>query len=192
MIAGKFVLIPRTQPFGCSIETKKVVAIKDAPTYAGQVATILNENCVACHRVGETGPMALDTFEGARKFATISLESPRVSRCRPGSRSSASASSPSERRLTDTQIKTLADWASAGAPAGDLVKAPSPTFTQGWALGKPDLVLEMPETYDVPASGPDIYRCPSCYRFPLPKTKKWSRWSTDQAIEPRCITSLAT
>ncbi len=36
VIAGKFVLTPRTQPFGCSIESKKVVAIKDAPIEAGQ------------------------------------------------------------------------------------------------------------------------------------------------------------
>ena len=30
---------------------------------------------------------------------------------------------------------------------------------EGWALGTPDLVLEMGEDFTVPASGPDLYRC---------------------------------
>jgi hypothetical protein len=37
---------------------------------------------------------------------------------------------------------------------------PAPAkFSDGWTLGKPDLVLEMGEEFTVPATGPDIYRC---------------------------------
>jgi hypothetical protein len=166
VVAGKFVLLPRTEPFGCDIETKKTVALRDAPTYAGQVARILNENCVACHRKGETGPMALDTFEGARRFADNIAGVTSRKLMPPWKPVAGHGSFSAERRLSDEKIKTLADWASAGAPAGDLTKAPKPpTFTPGWALGKPDLVLEMPESYEVPASGPDIYRC---FVLPVP------------------------
>ena len=66
---GKFVLNPRTEAFGCAIESKKTVAEAGAPTYAADVAPILNANCVSCHREGETAPMPLDTFEAARRFA---------------------------------------------------------------------------------------------------------------------------
>jgi hypothetical protein len=39
-------------------------------------------------------------------------------------------------------------------PRGDLSKMPQlQQFTDGWQLGKPDLVLEMPVGYEVPASG---------------------------------------
>jgi mono/diheme cytochrome c family protein len=166
VIAGKFVLLPRTEPFGCDIESKKAVVLKDAPTYAGSVAKILNASCVSCHRPGETGPMPLDTFEGARRFADNIAGVTSRKQMPPWKPAPGHGSFQSERRLTDAQIKTLAEWASAGAPPGDLTKAPRPqAFTQGWALGKPDLVLTMPTEYEVPASGADIYRC---FVLPIP------------------------
>lgn len=33
-----------------------------------------------------------------------------------------------------------------------------PKFASGWQLGEPDLVVQMPTAYHVPADGPDIYR----------------------------------
>ena len=45
-------------------------------------------------------------------------------------------------------------------------------FTEGWQLGKPDLVLEMPGDFDIPADGPDIYRS-----FVMP-----TRLKTDQTV----------
>src|SRR5262249_54563836 len=33
-----------------------------------------------------------------------------------------------------------------------------PQFPEGWQLGKPDLVIEMPVSFAIPASGPDLYR----------------------------------
>ena len=38
------------------------MASADAPTYNGEVRTILQENCVSCHREGGTGPVALTTY----------------------------------------------------------------------------------------------------------------------------------
>ncbi len=166
VIAGKFVLLPRTEPFGCDIEKLKAVALQDAPTYSGSVAKILNENCASCHRPGETGPMRLDTFEGARRFADNIAGVTGRKQMPPWKPALGHGAFKSERRLTDAQIKVLAEWASAGAPPGDLTKAPKPqAFTQGWALGKPDLVLTMPESYEIPASGPDVYRC---FVLPIP------------------------
>jgi hypothetical protein len=46
-----------------------------------------------------------------------------------------------------------------------------PEFTDGWHLGKPDLILEMPASYEVPASGPDIYR-----NFSIPMNLKEDKW----------------
>ena len=44
-------------------------------------------------------------------------------------------------------------------PEGNNSEKPAPpTFTSGWQLGKPDLVVEMPTGFHVPADGPDIYR----------------------------------
>lgn len=164
VIAGKFVLNPRTEPFGCSIETRKEVKLPGAPTYAGQVAQILNENCVACHRTGETGPMALDTFESARRFADNIAGVTGRKQMPPWKPIAGHGEFKATRKLSDAQIKTLSDWAATGALPGDLTKAPKPpTYSAGWALGPPDLIVSMPEEYTVPASGADIYRC-----FPIP------------------------
>jgi Flp pilus assembly protein TadD len=62
------------------------------------------------------------------------------------------------RRLTDSEIRLLADWAAAGAPEGPRDQAPAPpTFPDGWQLGPPDLVLEAAAPLAVPASGPDLF-----------------------------------
>jgi hypothetical protein len=64
------------------------------------------------------------------------------------------------RRLSDAEVRTLARWADTGAREGDPKDLPSlPKFSSGWQLGKPDLVLKMPEPFTVPGDGPDIFQC---------------------------------
>ena len=53
-----------------------------------------------------------------------------------------------------TERQTLVAWAGGGAVNGDPTDLPArPTFSDGWALGKPDVVLEMQEDYPIPARG---------------------------------------
>jgi hypothetical protein len=63
------------------------------------------------------------------------------------------------RRLTEAQIATIQQWVNDGLLEGDPGKLPAmPPFTEGWQLGQPDLVVTMNESFEVAASGPDIYR----------------------------------
>ena len=63
-----------------------------------------------------------------------------------------------ERRLSDAQIRLIADWVGQGAPEGNPSEIPPlPKFTEGWQLGPPDLILEAQSAYTLPASGPDVY-----------------------------------
>ena len=59
------------------------------------------------------------------------------------------------RRLADDELKTLVDWASTGATEGDAKDAQplARNFAEGWIIGKPDMVIEMPEEFHVPAQG---------------------------------------
>ena len=41
-----------------------------APTFHKDVAPILNDNCVSCHRPGEIGPMSFLTYESTRPWAS--------------------------------------------------------------------------------------------------------------------------
>jgi len=56
--------------------------------------------------------------------------------------------------LSAAEIETLAKWADAGAAKGDPKDMPPPVdWVEGWGIGKPDQVYELPVAYDVPASG---------------------------------------
>jgi hypothetical protein len=61
--------------------------------------------------------------------------------------------------LSEAQIKTLREWADAGAPEGDGKAPAAPKFPEGWQGGTPDLVLKMPAAFEVPADGPDVFQC---------------------------------
>src|SRR6185437_8160956 len=73
------------------------------------------------------------------------------------------------RTLSDAQIALLRTWAEQGAPEGDpAAKPPLPDLPNGWQLGQPDLVVEAPKAFTVPASGGDLFRN---FVIPVPLTK---------------------
>lgn len=64
-----------------------------------------------------------------------------------------------DRGLAKADLDTLIAWTDAGAPGGNPKDAPKPIeFTEGWNIGKPDVILEMPSEYQVPASGTVEYQ----------------------------------
>lgn len=163
VLAGKKVVSVRLPAVGCAIERDAPVPARRTsalPTYAHDVAPILNANCVSCHRTGEIGPMALGTYTQAKQFAANIAGVTTARQMPPWKPVGMNGAFHGERKLSETQIKTLAAWANGGMPSGNLKQlAPAPQFASGWKLGKPDLVLTMPESFSVPASGSDIYRC---------------------------------
>jgi hypothetical protein len=63
-----------------------------------------------------------------------------------------------DRRLSDADISTLSAWADGGAVEGDAKDMPPPrTFQDGWNI-KPDMIIEMPKDFNVPASGTVAYQ----------------------------------
>lgn len=63
-----------------------------------------------------------------------------------------------ERRLTDEQIQLFDRWLKAGTPEGSAADAPrAPVFTQGWQLGRPDLIVQAPGPFPVPPDGSDLF-----------------------------------
>ncbi len=70
-----------------------------------------------------------------------------------------------DRSLPESAVRTIARWVDAGAPEG-LAPSSVPsgstaaaiTWTDGWTIGKPDIVFEMPVSVEVPASGTQPYQ----------------------------------
>jgi mono/diheme cytochrome c family protein len=134
-------------------------APQDVVTFSEHVAPILYQNCVTCHRPGEAAPFSLISYEDAVKRGPLMVDVTKSRYMPPWHAEPGFGDFADERRLTDAQIDTIARWVAGRMPRGDAARMPKvPSFTDGWQLGKPDLVLEMPEAFDVPASGPDIYR----------------------------------
>lgn len=62
--------------------------------------------------------------------------------------------------LSQRQIDLISAWIDCGLSEGapeDRIEAPQ-FPADGWALGEPDRIMKMPQPYDVPATGDDIYR----------------------------------
>ena len=61
--------------------------------------------------------------------------------------------------LTDAEIEVVQQWLADGAPEGDPRDLPArPQWTEGWQLGRPDLVVTLPQPYVLPADGTDVSR----------------------------------
>ncbi len=59
-----------------------------------------------------------------------------------------------DQSLTDAQIDTIAKWVDGGAPRGNTDDLPpAPTFATGWSHGEPDVVIDMPVDFEIPAEG---------------------------------------
>jgi mono/diheme cytochrome c family protein len=128
-------------------------------TFNHDIAPILFQNCASCHREGEAAPFPLLTYEDASKRAKLIAKVTNSRFMPPWKAEPASFAYRDERRLTDVQIALIQQWYAQGAPEGNANEKPQPPkFESGWMLGEPDLVVEMPTAYHVPADGPDIYR----------------------------------
>src|SRR5207248_1190745 len=64
-----------------------------------------------------------------------------------------------DRSLSQPEIDTLVNWVDAGTPEGDPMDAPPPrVWSQGWMIGTPDAVFEMPKPFPIPAKGAIDYQ----------------------------------
>lgn len=150
---------PPSAAIGCFFESWEEAPARPV-TYARDVAPILAANCVECHKAGGIAPFPLESYREARRRADMLayVTSERVMppwRADPGH-----GRFRDERVLSQRQIDTIAAWAEAGAAEGDARELPPKQTVEqsGWRLGEPDLVVTMPEPFEVPATGDDIYR----------------------------------
>src|SRR5262245_60041178 len=126
-------------------------------TFNKHIAPILFANCAACHHAGGAGPFGLIEYEEVKKRAR---QIATVTRSRymppwlpePGHGDFADA-----RRLSDEQIETIRRWVEQGMIEGDKGDLPpAPSFNEVWQLGRPDLIVDMPQPFTLPAGTTDL------------------------------------
>ena len=128
-------------------------------TFTKDVAPILYNRCVDCHRPGEIAPMSLLTYNEARPWAKAIKEKVLDRSMPPWLASAENHQFKNDRRLSQKEIDTIAAWVDAGAPKGDDHDLPAqPKFEQGWSIGKPDAVISLDQAVSVPAEGVIPYK----------------------------------
>ncbi|PYV13885.1 MAG: thiol-disulfide isomerase [Acidobacteria bacterium] len=150
-------------------------------TFTRDVAPILYNRCVECHRPGEAAPMSLLTYQDARPWAR-SIKEKVTERAMPPWLAAPEVSHrfANERRLTAGEIETLAAWADSGAVKGDdRDLPPAPRFAEGWSIGQPDVVFSLPEEFSVPAEGTVPYKY-----FTVPTNFTEDKWVQAAEIRP--------
>lgn len=150
------------------------------PTFTKDVAPILFRNCATCHRPGEIAPMSFLTYEEVRPWAKGIRDEVVDGTMPPWHADAPHGTFLNERRLTEAEKDTIKKWANGGAPKGDPNDMPAvPAFADGWAVGKPDVVFEMPEPYSLPAEGTIQYEY-----FYLPTNFTEPKWVKSIEVRP--------
>jgi mono/diheme cytochrome c family protein len=126
----------------------------DAVSFYRHVVPVLQARCQSCHRPGEIGPMPLQSYAQVRPWAKAIKEAVLTRRMPPWFADPGVGKFHNDPSLSPKEIETLAAWADSGAREGDSREAPPPRqFVDGWNIGQPDAVFEMPVEYEVPATG---------------------------------------
>jgi peroxiredoxin len=153
LLAGKEVATPTTDALGCIIGRVREATGDDAVTYARDIAPILQERCVECHRPGEIGPFELTSYEEAAGWGEMMVEVVRDQRMPPWHASPEHGVFANDRSMPEAEKELLYQWVANGCPEGDPNDAPAPRqYTSGWQMPRePDVVLSMEKPFDVPA-----------------------------------------
>src|SRR5205823_5046242 len=123
-------------------------------TFHKDVEPLLQSHCQECHRPGEIAPFSLLSYKDARPWAKSIRGAVLMGKMPPWFSSDAHGQFSNDRRLRQEEIDTIAAWVDGGAKEGDPKDAPRPVdWSDGWTIGKPDLVLEMPSEFRIPATG---------------------------------------
>src|ERR1035437_4108384 len=100
-----------------------------------------------------TAPMSLITYKEARPWARSIREKVMAREMPPWNADPQFGKFQSDPHLTDEEIAIVSKWAQNGAPEGDPKLLPVvPPAAKGWHIGNPDVVLEMTEPFEVPAT----------------------------------------
>ena len=157
------------------------VEASEAPvTYSRQIAPVLYRNCTSCHHSGGSGPFPLMSYADAKRWGSVMRDVTASRYMPPWLPEPGHGDFAGSRRLPDEDVALIRRWVEAGMPEGDAHETPKPpVYASEWALGPPDLIVEVDSPMQVPAEGTDLFR-----NFVLPVPITETRWVRAMEIKP--------
>jgi mono/diheme cytochrome c family protein len=126
-------------------------------TYHRDVERILQQNCVACHREKGIAPFGLDDLAEVKDRAKTIKRVISEGVMPPWSAAPLKEGNPwgNDRSLGARDKADLLAWlGSSNRPLGDAHEAPAKlVFPSEWSIGKPDLIVQLPQPVAVKADG---------------------------------------
>lgn len=117
-------------------------------TFTKDVAPIFYKSCSECHRAGEGAPFSTMSFKDVRPWAKSIKEKVTNRTMPPWHADPHFGDFKNNRTLTQAEIDTIVAWVDGGAAEGDAKDLPpTPKFEEGWNIGKPDVIIQIPEEY---------------------------------------------
>ena len=159
LAAGRRPIVEATTVPGCVLSAHVEMAPPDAPTYHEHVERILQRRCTACHRNGGPAPFALTSHALAKDNAAMLKWVVDERRMPPWNAGPKSLPLANDGHLTEHEHQVITSWVQAGSPKGPPEAAPTPqVWPDGWQIGTPDAIVQIPHDQPIPAEGVLKYR----------------------------------
>ena len=148
-------------------------------TYSRDIAPILFQKCTACHHPDDLAPMSLLDYKSARPWAKAIRQAVLLNKMPPWFADRTVGHFSNDPSLSESEKRTLAEWVDQGAKEGDPRDLPpTPSYVNGWHIGKPDAVIDIGQDHLVRITSPDEY-----IDFTVPTNFTEGHWV--QAVELR-------
>ena len=161
-------------------------------TFNKDVAPIIFNNCVGCHRPDQIAPMSLMSYKEVRPWARAIKDKVVNGQMPPWYADPRFGEFRNDKRLSAEQIAAIVAWADGGAPEGDTpLTAQLPAVNVNWnhPSGRPpDLVVTMAEPFNVPAQGeiPNF----SLFQELPPELKNEDHWLEAIQVMPQVVAGV--
>ncbi len=154
LLAGKPVSTPVTEAVGCYISRADGKSPTGDVTYSNQVARIMQDHCIRCHRPGQIAPFSLTSYDDVAAWAETMREVIDEGRMPPWHANPAYGHFSNDANMPESAKQLFRQWIDNGMPEGDSAELPEPLeFAEGWQIPQPDVVFKMPEPFVVPCEG---------------------------------------
>jgi peroxiredoxin len=171
---------------GCKVTRKAFLEKNDTLTFVDDIAPILIQNCVKCHREGGIAPWAMTDYKKVVGWSSMMKEVLLSKRMPPWKADPEVGDFGNSFALSDSNARKIISWIDGGVKRGkgQDILAQLPPYVREWQQGEPDLLVTLDEE-TIPASKLIPYRY---QKVSLNLTEdKWLRGVEIQPGNPKTV-----